>query len=45
MNSLGGLLDGGFRQYAAHHEGGLVELPARLLWRGGATLACVALTA
>lgn len=45
MNSLGGLVDGGLRQYAAYHEGGLVELPANLSWREGATLACAALTA
>ncbi|TVY20500.1 Zinc-type alcohol dehydrogenase-like protein [Lachnellula arida] len=45
MNSLGGLLDGGLRQYAAYHEGGLVEIPANLSWREGATLACAALTA
>ncbi|TVY38036.1 Zinc-type alcohol dehydrogenase-like protein [Lachnellula occidentalis] len=44
-NSLSGLLDGVLHQYAAYHEGGLVELPASLSWREGATLACAALTA
>jgi NADPH:quinone reductase-like Zn-dependent oxidoreductase len=44
-NALGALLDGGLRQYAAYNENGLVELPANVSWREGATLPCAALTA
>ncbi|RFU31938.1 hypothetical protein B7463_g4444, partial [Scytalidium lignicola] len=45
MNNLGGLMNGGLREYAAYNENGLVEIPASLSYREGATLPCAALTA
>lgn len=45
MSSLGGSLDGVFRQYGAFEQNGLVRLPECLNFLEGATLSCAALTA
>lgn len=45
QTSLGGSLDGTFRQYGAFNQDGLVLMPKTLSFREGCTLPCAAVTA
>ena len=45
QTSLGGSLDGTFRQYGVFHENGLVHMPSSLNFREASTLPCAGVTA